>query len=807
MKHIIRGLLNLLMVLTLYCCGGGGTTAEVEDTSYEHVYVKGCYLVEHINSDANRNGDDTNYFYMNARGVFCYSLKDGSSTAYVYMDDSEYMIDDFAVWNEYIYYVRENSEECELWKCNYKTGEETRLLSNEDITVLNNGKNLIRGKDGRGYFNIDVYEDYLYFAIMYLPEYICPIGGDILKDSFNISTLFQEDDKSGNIQQTEFEGIVIERYYNFDRERYETVGIRGKGGEKILYSYNEDSIIVDSKRVKFAKEAGTSDFQYSIDGEAGQHDIECLQQKNFECSKVKDKHLTVEEGRIIGIMSVSRHPNISYDLYQSDIDRDILFDLDIETGESWILYDTKSNQEKIIGYEEGTLYLVRDGKVYSHLLDGDQERELFELPEEEEYIIDWQAGYLIIRDKQHYNDKNGEVIIAYSTSKETEQSAPREDELPEPETDDQVIEPTEKTSDYNASEEGMEFLNAYDDLCAKENAKRLALIYLDEDTIPELLLLKDGEYKLYSFDGFEVKEVTMPDTEIKANAYGTKHIFEELGCQTFYWFEYVPYQGLIRVHEGADRERHDYYLKYENGLFEVELEAKNIDYTWHTYEGGQEIENEDFLSRLAELGYDRLVPCGYLYENVADAYENIDAKPDTRKALEDFASGKTDALDRVGEVDGIPKKVFIMRSYKEYYDYLNSGGEGDDLGSLEYIDFDNDGEDELILHGYTGACFFFDVIGDTVYKVLETSGTGDVAFVVKIEEDRFIARTDLTHGGREFYEMMKYDSCCCLVDWYRLYAEYEGSTYSENDRFEYRDKEISMEEFEEMVNSMQRESD
>jgi len=366
--------------------------------------------------------------------------------------------------------------------------------------------------------------------------------------------------------------------------------------------------------------------------------------------------------------------------------------------------------------------------------------------------------------------------------------------------------PVEKSSGNKVSEAGMEFLDQYDALCIKENVKRVTLIYLDEDTTPELLLLKEGEYRLYSFDGFEVKEVTMPDAEIKANAYGPKHAFEDLAGQTFYWFEYVPYQGLIRVHGGDDEEKHDYYLRYTDGLFEMELEARSMDQAWHTYDEEKEIENEDFLSRLTDLGYDRLIPCGYLYEDVAAAYENIDAKPNTRKVLEDFVSGTTDALDHVEKVGDVPEDGFVMRSYEEYYDYLNAGGEGDDLGNIEYLDFDNDGEDELVVRGYTGECFFFDVIGDTVYKVLETSGTADVAYVVKIKEERFIARTDLTHTGRKVYRILKYDTCCCLVDQYRLFTEYEGSTYSEDDRFEYRDKEISMKEFEEIVNSIQKET-
>lgn len=405
--------------------------------------------------------------------------------------------------------------------------------------------------------------------------------------------------------------------------------------------------------------------------------------------------------------------------------------------------------------------------------------------------------------------------------RETEVSAPQEDELSGAEADDQVIEPTEKPteepfeepseriSDNKLLEEGMEFLNEYDDLCAKENAKRMALIYLDEDTVPELLILGDGEYRLYSFDGSQVKAAAMSDTGIKASAYGSKHDFEDSVYQTFYWFEYVPYKGLIRVHSGDDKERHDYYLKYTDGLFEMELEAKSMDRTWHTYDAEKEIENEEFLSQLTDMGYDQLVPCAYLYENVAAAYENIGAVSNTQKVLEDFVNGKIDALDHVEKITDIPEEGFVMKSYEDYYSNENYENDESDLWKeIEYIDFDNDGEDELMIRSYAGLCSFFDVIGDTVYNVLETSGsTTDVASVGIINDKRVIERTDLSHGGRKSYRIMKYDSCCCLIDWFHLYTEYKEATYSESDRFEYRNREITMEEFEEIVGSIQQEAD
>lgn len=347
---------------------------------------------------------------------------------------------------------------------------------------------------------------------------------------------------------------------------------------------------------------------------------------------------------------------------------------------------------------------------------------------------------------------------------------------------------------------GMEFLEKYNDIFTEEDAKRAALIYLDGDFIPELLILKDGEYRLYSYDGDEVKAVHMPDTEIRANAYGPRHYFEDSGQQTFYWFEYVPYKGLIRVHAGTDSERSDYYLRYTEGLFKPELEAGSMGNAWYTYGEEGEIANEEFIRRLADLGYDGLIPCEYLYKDVYTAYENMNTTSDTQKVLEDFVNGKTNALDYVEQISDIPEDGFVMRSYEDFYNDITAGE--DFWEGAEYMDYDNDGEDELIISGYARACIFFDVIGDTVYKVLRTGSTTDFASVAEIEGKRVIERSDFLYVGRINYEIMTYDRCCCLTDWFRLYTGYEGEHYSENDIFKYRNREISMEEFETILSSI-----
>lgn len=148
---------------------------------------------------------------------------------------------------------------------------------------------------------------------------------------------------------------------------------------------------------------------------------------------------------------------------------------------------------------------------------------------------------------------------------------------------------------------------------------------MDEDTVPELLIRKDQEYELYFFDGSKVQPISMSDAGIKANTYGSKHGIEDHGeYRTPYWFEYVPQQGLVRIHE-------------------------------------------NFWSRLTELGYDSLIPCAYLYDSIAAAYENREAVSDSKKVLEDFVNGKVDALCYEDILKrGTPtEEGFFLRNYEE----------------------------------------------------------------------------------------------------------------------------------------------
>nr|WP_300783860.1 hypothetical protein [uncultured Acetatifactor sp.] len=352
------------------------------------------------------------------------------------------------------------------------------------------------------------------------------------------------------------------------------------------------------------------------------------------------------------------------------------------------------------------------------------------------------------------------------------------------------------------SDLGTTFLDAYNQVFAGMQGGRAALIYLDRDCVPELLILKDGEYQMYFFDGSAAKRVPLPDEGMRANAYGTRYAIESMedSGTIFYWFEYALRKGLVRVHGEDGGKRRDYYLAYGDGTFDMELAADDEGYTWNTYDAGGEITNETFSDRLAELGYDCLVCCTYLYEDVETAYENMERMPDARRAMEDFVSGKANAVECVESRCETPEQGFWGRNFAEINEEATAGEpwwEG-----VEYVDFDNDGEEELIMHGYAGARLYFDAVGDRVVKVLETAFTTEISCVAELDGKRVVVKTDLTHGGRQYYWVMTYDGCGCLTDWFRLSAGYEGMEYGAGDRYEYRGRAISMEEFEAIRDSI-----
>ena len=845
--------------------------------------TEGSYIVQYLNDERNRCKDEDNYFFSDRRNVYRYSFKDGTQTVCVSVEGTEKRIEDFAVWKDDIYYVTSllNEEKEYIWemsRINYQSKEQEVLLAYEDFVHLN-------GEEKLDYVGIDVHKGYLFFYINADNEYICPIGEDVSKNSVELKNLFEAEGTPGDKQRVEYDGIIIE-YETTSQDKCDITGIWDEQGYKILFSNVDRCLKVGDKWVSFRKENRADRIQYTTEYDYTWKDITIFNRGEYKNSYIDDEHLVEEEGRVIGLISVSEHWAWYSDLAQEYLKKDVLFELDIETGESRKLFDTRINRTKIIGYKDGELYYIKNEKVYAENLESKEKTVLGNIPKGKDYIIDWQGGYLIIREDFTYG-QNGDIVLVYKVEQEAPVHQESYTEVSQEEIEKNLLESVPEISDYatyiekesdggarlyiqiyekeevtvddlmttincypvyvgekwdthtanwdwfyvsenldavywydvvdgeiysleewrNGDGYRAEILKAeeifekYAELLEEVNPKRMAFIYFDEDDIPELVFINNGKYRLFSYDGTMVNEIVMPNAEIRANVYGMRHDVEDAEKPVLYWFEYVPYQGLMRVHTGNEDGRNDYYLRYANGELSIELKASSNDYEWNTFDAGNEIGNDEFREKLSGLGYDKLIPCGYFYEDAKTAYENIGKVSDTKQIWNEFVTGKRDAVEYVEVIGDIPEEGFITRSFDEIYKDITC--EEDWWGKEEYIDFDNDRQDELVLHGYAGSRMLFDVIGETVYVLLQTGSTTDNASVSQMHEENVIVRTDLLHAGRELYRIKQYDACGCLVDYYTFSASYEGENYTENDSFKYNDRMISMEEYNALVDSIQ----
>ena len=164
------------------------------------------------------------------------------------------------------------------------------------------------------------------------------------------------------------------------------------------------------------------------------------------------------------------------------------------------------------------------------------------------------------------------------------------------------------------------------------------------------------------------------------------------------------------------------------------------------------------------------------------------AKYDSDELLDAFLAGEIPAI-----YDNEERSVIM-------FDWLPADEE-DYLGYSvgERVDLDNDGENELIVNGPYGGKYF-DARDGKVYVLAEGEGTTGVLFYTNYDNAVWIVHSDTTHVGRQMYWLTQYDGEGNIVDEFQFSAEYwdspPGEKYNENSDFTFRDKKISMQEYE-----------
>lgn len=168
------------------------------------------------------------------------------------------------------------------------------------------------------------------------------------------------------------------------------------------------------------------------------------------------------------------------------------------------------------------------------------------------------------------------------------------------------------------------------------------------------------------------------------------------------------------------------------------------------------------------------------------------------------------------------KKTIHYETYKEfindklkveergkYYtctEYLKMLSDGEKIQKKTemYIDYDSDGEDELLVKG--GRNFVLVDVREGILTVVEseTQWTTVRDCIFEIEGEYYMGQTDTTHGGRQLYYLQRFDHDGNVVSNFYLSAEYYGKrTYDENSIFKLNDNTITMQEYEEWLRKME----
>ncbi|MCH5338592.1 MAG: hypothetical protein J1E03_07415 [Acetatifactor sp.] len=385
---------KILIVCCLILCLCSGCTYNNQNNP------NSLYVVMNINGSKNNGEDD--YYFTTYREIHQFSVSEQEIINSVrYEDGEDGAIDNFAVCDEYIFFLTDVGwvqDPEKIWRYDresriYELFLETRHCGR--MTVYDG--NLLYGRD-------DIY--------------VCPIDGNPDEDCVSLLEQFPDTDSIVPSQEILYQGWRIWRVYLKSRHTYRIMQIVDEENDEVIlsnflsdsigswpYFFGED-IWMDGEWIYFTKDAGISNFYYQKGYESERQKIDCLNDRQYRKSEINTFNMTVEGEKLIGILSVSKDPLEGHFLYQEDIKKDVLFEIDLENDSSRIIYSTENNKTRIIGYQKGIVYLLKDDVIYEEDIERKKRKELLDLREEDfydaapssrrEFRFYWQGSNLII---------------------------------------------------------------------------------------------------------------------------------------------------------------------------------------------------------------------------------------------------------------------------------------------------------------------------------------------------------------------------------------------------------------------------
>ena len=359
-------------------------------------WSRNTYTILRLSPESNIRGAEEDYFYRYGEygKELRYFFETGETTEYLLERPEGKYIESETVVGEWIYYTL-SDETVRRFDCGKMADEE--VFSRVDILKM------YGREDTTDYAWASITRSERCLLLMlreHLKDYIyiCPVDGDLKTDCVEVNDLFPEEDNTAMEQAIIYQGLRIKRHYDAEKKRYEIDELVEMESGRALFTLGQRCAIRAGEKVVLLKcDRDVRNCPYWVEGDPEEHGIDCLNEDEYVYSMIRQDKLTTENGEIIGLVHVVKNFRChSFNPPQKQLKYDVLFRLDPETGKSSILYKARNNRTRVIGYQDGVLYLLKNFRIYTQDVENGK-RELFlKLPKDNSYTFDWQGDYLIV---------------------------------------------------------------------------------------------------------------------------------------------------------------------------------------------------------------------------------------------------------------------------------------------------------------------------------------------------------------------------------------------------------------------------
>ncbi|MCR5771434.1 MAG: hypothetical protein K6G87_09415 [Butyrivibrio sp.] len=168
----------------------------------------------------------------------------------------------------------------------------------------------------------------------------------------------------------------------------------------------------DGTVIEICKKYDNSEYTCKVNGTS--YDITALSHCGGKESGLTNSFV-IEGDLIIGIVQITKGTRglVTTDIIRSDqLKKELLVSINYQTGESDILYNTKNNSTRIIGYRNGNIYLLKQGTIICRNLSDGSEKESYNLlyDGDNQLSFSWIGSRLII-----YDEDDQQVIANIQT--------------------------------------------------------------------------------------------------------------------------------------------------------------------------------------------------------------------------------------------------------------------------------------------------------------------------------------------------------------------------------------------------------